>query len=71
MTGDAASCVLQKMRNVGIYQRVPDPNALFATADDPGLVENRKMLGHVLLNAVDSDCQLLDSRLAELQMVQQ
>lgn len=70
MMGDAALCPLQETGNVGVHERVPDSRAFFAAAEDAGVVEDGEMLGHVLLNTVDSSGQLLDGRFTDPQVVQ-
>jgi hypothetical protein len=71
VTGDAVARITDEIGNVGIHQRVPDPYPFFAPTDNSGVVQNGKMLGHVLLNAVHSSRQLLNSRLAVTKLDQQ
>lgn len=57
---DALARVSQKIGNVGIHDRIPNSNAILPPTDQASVVKDSKMLGHVLLNATDSDTQLLD-----------
>jgi len=54
---DALARVSQEIGNVGIRDRVPNSNAILTPTDHAGVVKDSKMLGYILLNAVDSCCQ--------------